>query len=115
MNIEELRKYCLSKPFVTESFLFDTSTLTFKVGGKLFALTELERLPWSINLKCDPERALYLRSKKEAITPGLHMDKKHWNTVKFLRLSTVYTKDLVDHSYDLVLNGLTKEVREALK
>ena len=112
MNIEELRDYCLSKPQVTESFPFDESTLVFKVGGKMFALTGLEKFPPAINLKCDPNYALELRESYEVIQPGFHMNKKHWNTILYQEnLSPELFKELIDHSYDLVVKSLTKKIR----
>ncbi len=115
MNIEELREYCLSKPQVTEGFPFDETTLVFKVGGKLFALTGLNRTPAAVNLKCDPEYALELRDSYENILPGYHMNKKHWNTVEYeYNLSDKLLKELIDHSYDLVVKSLTKKVRTEL-
>ena len=80
MNIEEYRTYCLSKKGVTEGFPFGGETLVFKVMGKMFALTDVDGFE-SVNLKCDPERALELRSSYEAVNPGYHMNKKHWNTI----------------------------------
>jgi predicted DNA-binding protein (MmcQ/YjbR family) len=78
MNIEEIRDYCLAKPGVTEGFPFDEVTLVFKVMNKMFALTGLEGTPPYVNLKCDPERAIELRSQYEAIQPGWHMNKVIW-------------------------------------
>ncbi len=104
MNIEILREYCISKRNVTESFPFGDDTLVFKVAGKIFALANLEG-DLTINLKCDPSRALELRERYAAVTPGYHMNKKHWNTV-FID-GTVPDKEVfswIDHSYDLVLN-----------
>ena len=119
MNIEEYRNYCLAKKGVTEEFPFDEETLVFKVMGKMFALTSLKR--WeegdeSVNLKCDPDRALELREEYESIKPGFHMSKKHWNTVQINsgELSIQLIKELIDHSYDLVVKGLTKKLREEL-
>ncbi|WP_139958553.1 MmcQ/YjbR family DNA-binding protein [Flavicella sediminum] len=115
MNIEELRAYCLSKAYVTESFPFDEKTLVFKVGGKMFALTGLERFPPAINLKCDPDYALELRDVYEAIQPGFHMNKKHWNTIYYQdEVSPTLLLKLVDHSYDLVVKSLTKKVKTEL-
>ena len=104
MNVEELREYCISKPHVTESFPFDQTTLVFKVGGKMFALTGLEKFPPSINLKCNPEYAIELREQYEVIQPGFHMNKKHWNTISYQEnLPTQLLKELIDHSYELVV------------
>lgn len=113
MNVEELRDYCLQKPCVSESFPFDESTLVFKVHEKMFALTSLS-VGESVNLKCDPERAIELREMYSAIRPGYHMNKKHWNTVYFVELATELVKDLIDHSYALVFYSLTKKVQNAL-
>lgn len=114
MNIEDLRLYCLSKKGVTEEFPFDEITLVFKVVGKMFALTSLEG-DFSINLKCEPDQAIELREMYEAVQPGYHMNKKHWNTV-YLDGSVTdeMLKSWVDDSYDLVVNKLTKAKRKEL-
>ena len=114
MHIEAYREYCLSLPAVTEELPFDEVTLVFKVGGKLFALTNID-LFQSINLKCDPEKATELRELYAGVKPGYHMNKKHWNTVSTDgsipdQLLKGWTKD----SYDLVVAGLPKKVRERL-
>ncbi len=114
MNIEELREYCLSKKGTTEEFPFDDVTLVFKVSGKLFALTSLDKAH-SVNLKCDPERAIELRETYDAIKPGWHMNKKHWNTVEMDgSLKPELIISLIDHSYDLVVSKLTKKQKESL-
>lgn len=106
MNIEEFREYCMSKPGVTEEFPFGEDTLVFKVMGKMFALTNLEG-DWSLNLKCDPERAIELREKFPAIQPGYHMSKVHWNTVMMDgSLNRNLILELIDHSYQLVVDKL---------
>jgi predicted DNA-binding protein (MmcQ/YjbR family) len=108
MNIEEFREYCLKKKFVIESFPFDKTTLVFKVKGKMFALTDTEDA-FSINLKCDPEKAIDLREHYPCVLPGYHMDKKHWNTV--MMDGTVddgIVKEWIDQSYDLVLKKIKK-------
>lgn len=114
MNIEVLRDYCLSKPHVTEGFPFDESTLVFKVAGKMFALTGLERIPPAVNLKCNPEKSLDLQESYDQIRPGFHMNKKHWITVEYTDLSNSLFYELLDHSYDLVVKSLTKKLRAEL-
>ena len=115
MNIEEFRDYCLAKPCVTEHFPFDETTLVFKVCNKMFALSGLERQPPAINLKCDPERAIALREEYDGtILPGYHMNKKHWNTVEINNLPYDLLIELMDHSYDLIVESLPKKVREKL-
>lgn len=115
MNIQQYFEYCLSKKGVTEHFPFDEDTLVFKVGGKMFALSSLRE--WengnpSVNLKCDPEKAEEIRASYQAIKPGYHMSKVHWNTVAFN--SDVPDKmicALIDDSYDLVVKSLTKKAQ----
>jgi predicted DNA-binding protein (MmcQ/YjbR family) len=114
MNIESYREYCLAKKGVTEDFPFDNETLVFKVGGKMFALTGIEQFK-SINLKCDPERAIELREEYSGILPGYHMSKKHWNTVMMDgSVPMKLIKQLIDDSYDLVVSSLPKRERDAL-
>jgi predicted DNA-binding protein (MmcQ/YjbR family) len=102
MDIESLRDYCVTKKGVTESFPFGEDTLVFKAGEKIFALVNLDN-ELSINLKCEPSFALELRERYSSVTPGYHMNKKHWNTV--MLDGTVPDKEIfswVDHSYELV-------------
>ena len=115
MDIESFRDLCLSFKGVTEEFPFDSNTLVFKVGGKMFALTDVD-LFTSINLKCDPEEAVSLRERYPGILPGYHMNKRHWNTV--LMDGTVpdrLVEDMICESYSLVLNGLPGKKRENLE
>jgi predicted DNA-binding protein (MmcQ/YjbR family) len=115
MDIEELREYCISKGGVTEEFPFDETTLVFKVMGKIFMLMPLEG-ELTVNLKCDPVRAAELRESYPAVQPGYHMSKKHWNTVYFDgSINRGLLLELIDHSYNLVVAGLTKRVREQLE
>ena len=112
MNIEYLRDYCLSKKAVTESFPFDETTLVFKVANKMFALSGLDNIPFKVNLKCDPERAIALREAYECIQPGHHMNKQLWNTVSPTEgLTASFFTELIDHSYDLIVASLPKKTR----
>lgn len=119
MNIEQFREYCLNKKEVTEHFPFNEDTLVFKVCNKMFALASLSK--WeeglgAINLKCDPEYALQLRAEHDSIVEGWHMSKKHWNTVNIYQgISPKLVSELIDHSYDMVIKGLPKKVKETLK
>ncbi len=114
MNIETYRNYCLSKKGTTEGFPFDKNTLVFKVGNKMFALTNIDTFE-SINLKCDPEYAIELREQFKGIKPGYHMNKKHWNTVMIHSdITDRLIFELIDLSYNLVFKSLTKKQREVL-
>jgi predicted DNA-binding protein (MmcQ/YjbR family) len=105
----------LSKPGVTEETPFDEVTLVFKVMGKMFALTALDATDFSVNLKCDPEKAEALREQYPAVQPGYHMNKRHWNTVAIDGTIPVKViKQMIDESYALVVAGLPKKIREQL-
>ena len=114
MNIESLREYCLSKPAVIETFPFGEDTLVFKVFDKIFLLCGLDQ-PDRFNVKCEPERAVSLREEYEEVQPGYHMNKTHWNTV-FMngRLNDMQLKEMIDHSYDLIVSSLPKSKRESI-
>ncbi len=115
MNFEDLQQYCSSKKGVTAEFPFDESTLVFKVMGKVFALSGLNEEEAKVNLKCDPDRAIQLREEYPDIIPGYHMNKKHWNTIYLEReLAEGLIRELIDHSYDLVVKKLTRKVKEEL-
>ena len=115
MNIEEFREYCLSKKGASESLPFGDETLVFKVLGKIFALTGFDQ-DFNFNLKCDPEFALELREKYPSVQPGYHMNKKYWNTV-FVDGSVAdnMLRQWIDHSYNEVVNKMTKTEKETLK
>lgn len=114
MNIEELRDYCLSLKGVTEEMPFDDKVLVFKVMGKIFCLTNIEHFE-AINVKCEPEKAIELRETYEAVQPGYHMNKKHWNTIQLNdSISVALLKEWIIDSYQLVANSLTKKLKEEL-
>lgn len=116
MNIEEFRLYCIDKKGVTEEFPFDEHTLVFKVMGKMFALVPLERIPSQANLKCDPERAIALREEYDGvITPGYHMSKVHWNTLYLEGVPPKLVRQLIDHSYELVIAKFPRKLMEEFK
>lgn len=109
-----IRNYCLQKNGVTEELPFDGDSPVYKVMGKIFAIVSLTH-PYSINLKCDPEKAVELRERYDAVTPGYHMNKTHWNTVELDgSISLKVIQEWIDHSYEMVVNGLTKKQKEKL-
>ncbi len=114
MNIEMFREYCLTKKGVTEEFPFDENILVFKVVNKMFALTGINNYE-SINLKCDPERAIVLREEYADIKPGYHMNKQHWNTISIQgSVPLELIKQMIDDSYMLVVKKLTKKEKAIL-
>lgn len=114
MFVDEIREYCLSLKGTSEAFPFDEQTLVFKVMGKIFALIDIFEAK-SINLKCEPEYAITLRTEYSEVQPGYHMNKKHWNTVSLNgNLPHDFIKELIVHSYEQVVKGLKKAEKEAL-
>jgi predicted DNA-binding protein (MmcQ/YjbR family) len=115
MNLEALREYCISKSGVEETLPFGPETLVFKVIGKAFLITGFENNPVSFNVKCDPEKAIDLRERYECVKPGWHMNKKHWNTIVVDgSVNIKLVKEWIDHSYELVVSGLSKTEKAKL-
>jgi predicted DNA-binding protein (MmcQ/YjbR family) len=115
MDIEEVREYCLKKKEVSESFPFDEDSLVFKVVDKIFLIANLNP-PFSINIKCDPEKAVELREHYKAVTPGYHMNKLHWNTVALENnLPNELIKEWIDNSYNLAVKSLSKFIQKRIK
>lgn len=115
MRPAKLREHCLAFPGAVETFPFGPETSVFKVEGKMFALSRLAGTPLSVSVKCEPALAEQLRQMHEAVTPGYHLNKKHWNTVALdgsLPEQTI--KDMVEDSYDLVVSRLSASRRRAL-
>ena len=114
MNIEQVREYCLKKRGVTEELPFDEESPVYKVMGKIFLIASLNP-PFTINIKCDPEKAVELRERYPAVTPGYHMNKLHWNTVEIEgTVKNSLIEEWINNSYDLVVKGLKKSLREEL-
>ncbi|QCX76517.1 hypothetical protein C9F11_14220 [Streptomyces sp. YIM 121038] len=112
MTPQELRTFCLAFNDAVEDFPFGPETSVFKVAGKLFALSALDRRPLTVNLKCDPEIAPQLRAQYPDIVPGWHMNKRHWNTVTAdADLPDQLVRELIEDSYDLVVAGLPRAER----
>lgn len=109
MDLPDAIAHCLSKPGAEETTPFGPEVLVYKVGGKVFALTDPDQFPARMNLKCDPDRAVALRDEYDAIVPGWHMNKKHWNTIVLDgSLPGKLVREMIDHSYELVVKGLPK-------
>ncbi|MGD7654712.1 MAG: MmcQ/YjbR family DNA-binding protein [Verrucomicrobiales bacterium] len=114
MDLPDVIAHCLAKPASGQSTPFGPDVLVFKVAGKIFALCNPSDFPARVNLKCNPERALTLRGQHDAVIPGYHMNKKHWNTVILDgSLPADLVRELIDHSYELVVSSLPKSKRPA--
>jgi len=115
VELESFREYCLKKPHTTEGMPFGDTVVVFKVAGKMFALAALDEIPVTVNLKCDPDRALDLRDRYEQVQPGYHINKKHWNTVEIdSGVPDLELRKMIDDSYELVVQSLPKAAREKL-
>lgn len=120
MSHKELEEYILAKPAVWLDYPFGEEVAVYKVGsketGKMFALIKEASDPARISLKCDPLLAEKLREEYETVMPGYHLNKKHWNTIIASgQLENDYLLSLIDHSYQLVVESLTKEEQSKLK
>ncbi len=119
MTIEDYHAFCLSLPHSIEDFPFDQKTIVIKVGtsevSKMFALTNIDEFEF-INLKVDPEKSLALQEEYDAITPGWHMNKKHWISVAMDEsLPDEFVEELIENSYNIVRNSLPKKIKNAIK
>ena len=114
MDIESVRTYCLSLPLATEDFPFDETTLAFRVGGRIFAMLDLERTEWFV-LKCEPDYALELREQYAEISGAWHMNKRHWNQLNLYgMLHDALVMRLIRHSYNEVVKKIPKRTKAEL-
>jgi predicted DNA-binding protein (MmcQ/YjbR family) len=115
MDATALRAWCLGQAGAIEDFPFGPELSVFKVAGKIFALSTLDRTPLAVSVKCEPELAIALRDSYPAIRPGYHLNKRHWNTITLDgSLADQLVRDLIEDSYDLVVSALPKRVRDGL-
>lgn len=114
MTPAQLKAACLAHPGSGEEFPFGPETSVFKVAGKLFALSPLASPPLRVSLKCEPGLAEELRAAYEAIQPGYHLNKRHWNTVEVAGVPAKLLRDMIEDSYDLVVSALPRKTREQL-
>lgn len=116
MSASPIESACLRLPGAVKEFPFGEETAVFKVGGKIFAIGRLSGEPPSVSLRCEPELALRLRAEHPAIAPGYHLNKRHWNTVTVDgSLPEAMLIELIEDSYDLVVESLTRAARAALE
>jgi predicted DNA-binding protein (MmcQ/YjbR family) len=115
LTAASLRKSCLARPAATEEFPFGPRVSVFKVGGKMFALSDLRSRPLQVSLKCEPDLAAQLRATYASVAPGYHLNKRHWNTLTLDgSLPDATVSDLIEDSYDLVVAGLSEAARQRL-
>lgn len=103
LTAQELRAFCLECPSAVEEFPFTPTTSVFKVGGKIFAISDLTAETLEVSVKCDPDLATELRETYDAIRPGYHLNKRHWLTITLgSDAGDAMVRDLIEDSYDLV-------------
>jgi predicted DNA-binding protein (MmcQ/YjbR family) len=108
--------WCRAQPQAAEELPFGPETLVFKVGGRIFAIFPAEDCPARVSLKCDPGLAEVLRERHPGVTPGYHLNKRHWNTVMLDgSVPGEVVQDLLEHSYTLLVDRLPRRLREALR
>lgn len=110
------RAYLLERPDAWEDFPFGPDVAVFKIRQKMFATLGFEGEVYRMNLKCDPQEAQFLRDMFDAVMPGYHMNKNHWNTVILDgSIPAGEIERMIDRSYALVVKGLPKSERVALE
>jgi predicted DNA-binding protein (MmcQ/YjbR family) len=115
MRAATLREHCLAFPGSAETFPFGPQTSVFKVAGKIFAISRLNEDQLRVSLKCEPLLAEQLREANPAVTPGYHLNKRHWNTVMIDgSLPDRMIRDMIEDSYDLIVSKLPRSRRRAL-
>lgn len=115
MNYKSTEKYLLSKPESCKEFPFGPDVAVFKVKNKMYATLSFNNKIANMNLKCEPYRAAALRDVYDAVIPGYHMNKLHWNTIILdASIQANEIKKMIDHSYSLVVKGLKKVEKNAL-
>ena len=115
MDLEYIRKFCLDKKSVTESFPFGNTALVFKVAGKIFLILSIDSRPLQFNVKCDPEKAILLREEFSSVIPAFHMNKKHWNTLVLDgQVPVKQIREMIDESYALVVKSLPLQERKKI-
>ena len=115
MDYLQTKQYCLTKPEAREDYPFGPDAVVFKIRDKLFGILGEEKGVGRINLKCDPEEAQMLRDVFDAVIPGYHMNKRHWNTVILDgSIPQGEIERMIDRSYGLVVKSLKKVERKSL-
>jgi predicted DNA-binding protein (MmcQ/YjbR family) len=115
MTRDDVLDLCAGFAGAVEDYPFGDGVAVYRVDGRMFALVALEGTPGSVSLKCDPGLAIEWRARYPAVTPGYHLNKRHWNTVELDgSVDDGELQEMIDHSYDLIVGSLSRKVRERL-
>ena len=116
MNYKQVRDHLLQRPEAIEDFPFGPEVAVMKIRKKMFATLAHGETCATMNLKCDPDEALILRDIFEAVLPGYHMNKRHWNTIRLdASIPRGEIERMIESSYSLVVGGLPRAARQALE
>ena len=111
-DLAQIKLLLLAKPGSEEYFPFGPEEAVYKLSGKIFALLAWQQVPLQLSLKCDPDEAQILRQMYPSVQPGYHLNKEHWNTVTIDgTIPDTEINAMIDHSYQLILDGLPKKLR----
>ncbi|WP_314102235.1 MmcQ/YjbR family DNA-binding protein [uncultured Frigoribacterium sp.] len=109
---EQVQAICAEQPSAELTFPFGLEIAVYKVRGKIFALVPVDTDQPSVSLKAVPEHAEQLRAEHPEITPGWHLNKRHWITLDLSGdLPATMVEDLVGNSYDRVIARMPKSRR----
>ncbi|WP_084577617.1 MmcQ/YjbR family DNA-binding protein [Sporomusa malonica] len=112
LDSKKLLTYCLTKPGAIEDYPFGPDVIVIKVASKMFALMSRRNDQDNLSLKCDPNYSEILRQQYPSLTPGYHLNKRHWNTLLLDgSIPENEVRTLIDHSYDLVYRSLPRRMR----
>ncbi|MGF1695417.1 MmcQ/YjbR family DNA-binding protein [Vibrio lamellibrachiae] len=115
MESKQLEEFLMAFVAAEQDFPFGVEVLVLKVKGKMFALISERDGREIVNLKCAPEDGEVLVSQFDGISPGYHMNKRHWVTVDLNSdVEESLIKELSERSYQLVVSKLKKSERETL-
>lgn len=117
MNLDDLRTYCLTKVGTSEDTPFDSDTLVFRVGGKIFLFTSINAEgPLAFSVKNDAEKVVELKDQYHAVIPGYHLNKTYWVTVNLgTDVSSQLALELIDKSYLMIRDSLPKKIKLTLE
>lgn len=115
MKKDQLEQHLLSLNGAEKDYPFGPDPSVFKVMGKMFAYTSINEGVPIVTIKCVPLDGEILAEQFESISPGYHMNKKHWITISLTEeIPDDMLVDLVNKSYELVVSKLTKANKEKL-
>lgn len=113
MDIDRVRKYCMSLPHTTETVQWG-SDLVFKIGGKMYAVAALEAGDHWLSFKCSPEDFSEL-VERAGVIPAPYLARAHWVALESRdALTGREIQSALRKAYDLVFAKLSKKMQVEL-